>query len=37
VETPLSRVMHALAEQLAVRDVHMPRPLPERRNGVSLR
>ncbi len=37
VETPLSRMMHALAEQLAVRDVHMPRSLPERRNGVSLR
>jgi peptidoglycan/LPS O-acetylase OafA/YrhL len=37
VETPLSRMIHALTEQLAVRDVHMPRPLPERRNGVSLR
>jgi len=28
VETPLSRLMHFMAEQLAVRDVHMPRPLP---------
>lgn len=37
VETPLSRMINALGEQLAVRDVHMPRPLPVRTNGVSLR
>jgi peptidoglycan/LPS O-acetylase OafA/YrhL len=28
VETPLSRLMNFVAEQLAVRDVHVPRPLP---------
>lgn len=28
VEAPLSRLMQFVAEQLAVRDVHMPRPLP---------
>lgn len=28
VEMPLSRLMHFVAEQFAVRDVHMPRPLP---------
>ncbi|NYE61158.1 peptidoglycan/LPS O-acetylase OafA/YrhL [Duganella sp. 1224] len=37
VEVPLGRLIHALGEQLAVRDVHIPRRLPERRNGVSLR
>jgi peptidoglycan/LPS O-acetylase OafA/YrhL len=37
VETPLGRVIHFVGERLAVRDVHMPRPLPVRTSAVSLR
>ncbi|MRW87383.1 acyltransferase family protein [Pseudoduganella sp. FT26W] len=37
VEVPLGRMIHFVGEQLAVRDVHMPRPLPVRTNAVSLR
>ncbi|MYM68301.1 acyltransferase family protein [Pseudoduganella sp. FT55W] len=37
VEEPLGRFMDFVAGQLVVRDVHIPRPLPTRSGGVSLR
>lgn len=37
VEEPLGRLIHAITEQVVVRDVHIPRPLPARSGGVSLR
>ncbi|MYM26170.1 acyltransferase family protein [Duganella sp. FT135W] len=37
VEAPLGRLIQTITEQVAVRDVHIPRPLPARIGGVTLR